>query len=643
MSKYRTPHFPLSGKRSVTASRLPWRAALLSGVLAAAPGCTVDTEPPPPEAIEVEPEHILQSERRGIGLEPLPEREGPSAMYTNIDPRRSLAVTDQAILSRFTLQRVMNQLAAQSGTGITGLQLYRQWWDTQRPSPGLGVGGRHCNDEVTNGQTSLNSFFYECPRPEGQQALEDPFNSPGGPSDYTAIGLFNRIDLAPRDGTDCGEYRIIFARNSGKTDPLNRNLVIFEGLLPNPNHHLGLEGCRPVANFWRDLTNNPDINSRASALETFFFNGLPGGFMPVVHIENYGTRTHLATGQIRSNQFMRQTDNTVTWQLREFKLRSTCDGYGCGLRFVPVTVKTNPAGTLFNSASSHSRAYEWQNDTFPRWLPDLLVNDINRFKLFVPDRFNSGQSDSQDPVENNYTAQFSPGSAFASNIQNRLTQLNSGLTPTQVVNRALTLSCAGCHEQSDGDDLGGGLVWPNKAALGGQEFRFIHVTERVTEAGPNGPRFAMSPLLTGTFLPHRKAVLENFIDSQQPAACNGTSGQWNGCRGSGCRVCIDLVQQYPCYFVNHPQCVPNDTCEGQYFQCNSLCPAPTQADTCVTTTCGNGYCDNGENQLDCPQDCMGYCGDGYCDPEEYYNCPLDCGGGGGCPDPRQINCHVEPM
>jgi hypothetical protein len=642
MSKYRTPPFPPSGKRSAAVSRLPWKAALLSGVLAAAPGCTVDTEPTAPESIEVAPEQILQSERRGIGIEPLPEREGPSAMYTNIDPRRSLAVTDQAILSRFTLQRVMNQLAAQAGTGITGLQLYRQWWDTQRPAPGLGVGGRHCNDEVTNGQTSLNTFFYECPRPEGQQALEDPFNYPGGPSDYTAIGLFNRIDLAPRDGTDCGEYRMIFARNSGKTDPLNRNLLIFEGILPNPNHHLGLEGCRPVANFWRDLTTNSNVSSRASALETFFFTGLPGGFMPVVHIENYGTRTWLATGQIRTNQFMRQADSTITWMLREFKLRSTCDGYGCQLRFVPVTVKTNPAGTLFNSSSSHPRAYEWQNDTFARWLPELLINDVNRFQLFVPDRFNSGQSDSQDPVENNYTAQFSPSSAFASNIQARLTQLNNPLTPTQVVNRALTLSCAGCHEQSDGDDLGGGLTWPNKAALGGNEFRFIHVSERVTEYGPDGVRFAISPLLTGTFLPHRKAVLENFIDSQQPAACNGTSGQWNGCRGSGCRVCIDLVQQYPCYFVNHPQCEPNDTCEGQYFQCNSLCPAPTQADTCVTTTCGNGYCDNGENQLDCPSDCFLVCGDGYCDPEEYYSCSADCGYRQ-CPDPRQINCEVIPQ
>jgi hypothetical protein len=62
--------------------------------------------------------------------------------------------------------------------------------------------------------------------------------------------------------------------------------------------------------------------------------------------------------------------------------------------------------------------------------------------------------------------------------------------------------------------------------------------------------------------------------------CNGTSGQWSGCRGNGCAVCSELVANYGCYFRNHPSCQPNNTCAGAYFTCNANCPAPTSADIC---------------------------------------------------------------
>jgi hypothetical protein len=62
--------------------------------------------------------------------------------------------------------------------------------------------------------------------------------------------------------------------------------------------------------------------------------------------------------------------------------------------------------------------------------------------------------------------------------------------------------------------------------------------------------------------------------------CNGTPGQWSGCRGNGCAVCSELVSSYACYFQNHPACQANSTCGGLYFTCNSHCPAPTAADIC---------------------------------------------------------------
>jgi hypothetical protein len=44
--------------------------------------------------------------------------------------------------------------------------------------------------------------------------------------------------------------------------------------------------------------------------------------------------------------------------------------------------------------------------------------------------------------------------------------------------------------------------------------------------------------------------------------CNGTSGQWAGCRGTGCSVCAEKLTNYPCYFQNHPNCILNSTCEN---------------------------------------------------------------------------------
>lgn len=62
--------------------------------------------------------------------------------------------------------------------------------------------------------------------------------------------------------------------------------------------------------------------------------------------------------------------------------------------------------------------------------------------------------------------------------------------------------------------------------------------------------------------------------------CYGTSGEWRGCRGTGCNVCAELVADYPCYFQNHPLCKSNVACGGLYFTCNENCPAPTEADRC---------------------------------------------------------------
>lgn len=88
-----------------------------------------------------------------------------------------------------------------------------------------------------------------------------------------------------------------------------------------------------------------------------------------------------------------------------------------------------------------------------------------------------------------------------------------------------------------------------------------------------------------TSITNVRSIVANFRQAAAQTTCNGTSGQWAGCRGNGCSVCNEKVSSsYPLYFFNHPSCAINYTCGGQYFTCNSACPSPTSADQCNGTS-----------------------------------------------------------
>ena len=458
--------------------------------------CGIEAEPELEQAPEAEQasEPRLHSERGGIGL--LEQERTLSSFVGPINPRRTLAVTERAILTSFPIQDVFNQLATQGG-GFTGTQLFRQLWDTQNPAPGQPdlhavTGYGHCSD---NGNT-LNGFTYACRPSEGQEAI-----GTAAITTYEAVGLYNRFDLAPATGSNCGEYRIVYAKRSGG----GRNLIIFEAVLPNPSPALGIEGCRAIANFWRDLSDDNVVASRAAKLRAFYFEGrnAPSGPLlspiPVVHINNYGARLNDA-GQVRTNQF-----RGGPWMLHEFKLQRA--SAATPARFVPVTVKTNPFGGLFNPASTHALAAQFQSH-FLTQVPSLAINNVNTFHYTVPDTFNSGQSDAQTfSVPDNYVAQFgTAASTFRTNIQNKLTSIGSTLTPDQIVARAQAQSCGGCHFRSGGANLGG-FTFPQPHPSG-----FVHSSEFL-EPGPEGDRFQISSALTGTFLPHRQGVLASYLDT----------------------------------------------------------------------------------------------------------------------------------
>ena len=438
------------------------------------------------------------------------------AAQSDVDIRRSLVATEQPILARFPFQRVLDQLAAQSNVpGLTALDLFHQWWDTQNPGPGLGLGA-NCDDVTDAGGPTLNSFPYTCrPAPgEGGEAASQPFTNPdSNPAAYVPIGLFNRFDLAPADGSHCGEHRIVYARRSGITSPLNRNLIIFEAALQNPKPGQGLKGCKSIVEFWANLTKESDITRRADALENFYFNGLPQ-VGPVVHVNNYGNNA-LGVGQVRTNQFMMTVQIPKVWSLREFKLLRSCAGNACTLAMVPVTNKVNPYGPLFSPTGTHPGTADFRQ-YLPSQVAGLAATSVTAFDFDVPDTFNTGQS--QAAAENNYVTQFGTDpSQLQQDIEAAL-PAGSGLTAANIVARAQTQSCAGCHRLSHNPNpngagaplppapLGGGLVWP--ASLG-----FTHVGEQ-TETVDGVTRFVISPALVDVFLPKRKQVLDDFLNDK---------------------------------------------------------------------------------------------------------------------------------
>jgi hypothetical protein len=477
------------------------------------------------------------------------DSESTLAEAVTVNPRTSLMITDRVLLEHpvhgIRLQAVLDQFATQSGiAGMSSDKLFRQLWDTFNVAPGLNL-GPHCNRVLTNGVPSVNGYPVQCPRAEGGQIS-------AAITEYTPIAAVNRFDLAdasPRP-THCGEYRLIFAR--GVTTGSNRNLIIFEGKLPNPNPAAGACACAPVVRFWQDLATVANVTERAHLLHDFYFNGLPG-FRPIVHINNFGLDsagtgggyTSSPSGQIRTNSFI---DTQRGWNLREFKIAQTCrpiltlprplpiptvrdellrrptlipvldvrPGIAagpsvCTLQFVQVSVKTNPDARLFNATLPGStdfyaaRAAAFQG-VFPTTVPGLALNDVNRFGYDIPNVYNAAES----PVTTagRYTVPFAiaGGGSLRTAIQTRLSTAGSTLTPDNIVRRAEALSCQGCHQSSNNANLGGGIVWPS--SLG-----FVHVSDIASEPSPlGGNRWRISPALAGTFLPHRASVMETYLN-----------------------------------------------------------------------------------------------------------------------------------
>jgi hypothetical protein len=469
------------------------------------------------------------------GLEAVGELRQALLPAYPIDVRKSILVTDTDIVSQFTLFDVLNQLVTQANVpGLTPLGLFQQMFDTENAAPGF-TSGPHCVPDPqdtaafplvlsTSTSGSINQWPAECPRLEGLEASRDPFSDPTADNAYFATTLSNRFDLAPPDGSTCGEFRVNFARRSGiptPTDPFpteTRNFIAFEARLPNPTPSLGLAGCKPVVAFWQGLS-DPALapSDRASKLHDFYFKGLPG-FAPVIDIGNFGQKGGPQSGQVRINQFLFIQTAVGDWSPREFALVKSCSGASCKLQMLPHFDKDVPAKTLFDPSSADPRAASFQTSFLPGAVERLALNDINaiNYPAPVPDPFNIGD-DQIITTDTDYRLALGSGaSPLRTAIQQRLSAIASDLTPDQIVARAMSLSCAGCHLKSLGQDMGHGVSLPTQNSTHLQTAEgFVQVSEDSEPVdddpvNPTRTRFVAQPTVL-MFLNHRLQVMNDFL------------------------------------------------------------------------------------------------------------------------------------
>lgn len=488
----------------------------------------------------------------------------PPTSAADIDPHRSLIVHDRATLEArdFSLKRTMDQLASQVSPvvpGITGAKIFRQFWDAQNPTATALTTGPRCSDSGG----SLNGFPHACRsrsseeggEAEGTDATIDArMTGSVGTQTYIPLALVNRVDLAHEGWRNCGEYRLVYGKQIFSGGVPSRNLIIFEGVLPNPTPGCR-SGCRPVMQMWKSLSAMTSPADRAAKLEELFYTGLPG-FRPVVHVDHYSARGvsgaygASGSGQIRTNQF-RFFATGSRWMLKEFKTVLDCGGSPCKFELTPIPVKVTPWGELWNedvaNAPAHpqqAKALAFQNNTVAQ--TSALGNPaLMKFGYAVSLPHGAPQSFSQAPATFPETSPSSEG-PFAVWTDQYRTQFNNaagpinvfrsnlvagaavhGLTSTQMLNRAVAQSCAGCHQPSNFGLLAPNSIGPSTTPSGATVTSwpdsldsFVHVetfpaalVELSGAAFPSNQGHALSPALHDVFLPDRRNFLVNQLNA----------------------------------------------------------------------------------------------------------------------------------
>lgn len=426
----------------------------------------------------------------------------------------TLLVTDPAALAALPLEDVLGKIIEQApGPARPPEETLQRMFDTNNDVANAVFSSTpHCDSDDING-AHINGPAAQCPRKEGALAKSTGFFEPGHPDHFIPVAAVNRFDLTTISGGSCGEYRLIYAKESGLTNPDDRIFIIFEATLPNPNPGC-LLGCRPVAEYWQSLAAEKDPAVLAQKLRAFFLEGLPdSNFGPPMHANNLGIGSQGGynggfTGQVRLSQHVGDE-----WELRQFSAGFDMDGE---LAFVPVLVGNNPFPSYFElPVETDTQEQVMIKESFTE---DFVFTSVDRLAAArVQDMsanvslfFLSGESALGGDAINDYVARAQGNHLLTDAIEDHIEDADLGadcpaddpLTADSIVRRAAVQSCAGCHAPAKflGPErkLGCGLTFPE--SLGE-----VQIDEK-------GNR---SPALKDVFLPHRAKVLSTYLQ-----ACN---------------------------------------------------------------------------------------------------------------------------
>lgn len=383
---------------------------------------------------------------------------------------RAFVITDKETLSPFTFERVVASLTA----GQTAA-----WLET------LASTDRSPPRQVV---MPLTGFI---------AAPEDGYWRPAGASwSYMRpIAIVNRFDLAPVDYANCGEYRVIFSQRTGGRARLH---IAVESILPNPHPKKGRAGCAGIAAFWWDLASTESDEARRRRLEHFFFQGLPP-FSPVLDRQSFEKGGRIRTSEIGDGRP----------KFAQFELKRLCGSAQlCVPSLTRVPLDNMPDAALFD-ADSGERAASFRRD-FLRQIASLSVPDVNRYSMNIDRAYSVMDVEALVPAFNyrlpfRRSLQTRVGQEFRAQIAGELRKAGSTLTPEEIIDRAETQNCAGCHGKPG--PVGGGLVFPKA---------FEHGEHIADESLVKSAR--LSPAVVEVFVPHRIDVLRQYLRTDATAS-----------------------------------------------------------------------------------------------------------------------------
>lgn len=405
------------------------------------------------------------------------------------DPR--LGVMENAIEALpFSLEETLAAAIGNAGSNLDALRAYHAIIDSYATtSGGRDPSAVHCDEQLIDGQATLNGFPIQCPRLEAEQ-----FDNI---AEWFATAAVNRLDLAPADGANCGQQRLVFANNA----PIGagRMFIIIESQIPNPQPGCGVAACAPIAEFWSRLSQIADPFERGVRLREAFLSGSPelatAGFTPFINAAQLGVEG----GQIRTNNF-----NDFIWTLREFHFKDIAEPP------VPVPVAESPNGALWNDLSGLLQGPACRESFLRGAELGLLTDNVSAMSFPVDEACKDAES--RNDGSQDYGFNLLEGSG---DFEQQLDAIGApfGLSALDLANRArFAGSCMGCHIEAGGSFLGGGVSAPF-------QFDFVQISEFGLEpCGNGGSCFGISDGLRSQFLPHRQRVAQALMEGPR---CGG--------------------------------------------------------------------------------------------------------------------------